>query len=222
MTPSSTTSLPATKVKICGITIAADALVVAASGADYLGLNLWPGSQRYVPLPHAVELAEALHARVPELGLVGLFVDARVEDIVSVAAALGLAAIQLHGDEPPATCERIASATGLPVWKAVAVATAADVDDLGRWPVDAILLDSVSAGRGGSGVAFDWALARRAVEAHPARRIVLAGGLTAATVAGAVAQVTPWAVDVASGVEATPGIKDHAKVRAFVAAARGG
>jgi phosphoribosylanthranilate isomerase len=212
--------MTAPKVKVCGVTLAADAVAVAAAGADYLGLNLWPGSKRHVSLAHATTMAQLLHASAPELGLVGLFVDAAVGEIAIAATALGLAAIQLHGDETPADCAAVAAATGVAVWKAIAVAGPEDVAELERWPVDAVLLDAPSAGRGGSGQRFDWALARRAVVEHPGRKLVLAGGLTPATVAAAVAQVSPWAVDVASGVELQPGIKDHVQVRAFVAAAR--
>ena len=210
------------KVKICGVTLPEDAQAIAAAGADYLGLNLWAGSRRHVAVDHAMRLAAAAReAGAPGFGIVGVFVDAEPIAIAAAATAIGLDAIQLHGDETRATCEAIAAATGVPVWKAVAVRDAADVEGLDAWPVDALLLDAPSPGKGGAGVRFDWTLARRAVEANPARRIVLAGGLTPEVVGDAVAQVQPWAVDVASGVESSPGVKDHDRVRAFIAAARG-
>ncbi|HET9622139.1 MAG TPA: phosphoribosylanthranilate isomerase, partial [Kofleriaceae bacterium] len=126
----------------------------------------------------------------------------------------------LHGDETPDDVALVARATGLPVWKAIAVGSAADLDDLERWPADALLLDAPSAGRGGAGVTFDWALAALARTRYPARRFVLAGGLTPDNVGAAIAATAPWAVDVASGVEHAPGRKDPAKVRAFVSAVR--
>jgi phosphoribosylanthranilate isomerase len=210
-------------VKICGVTRVADAEAVAAAGADYLGLNLWQGSKRCVSLADAAVLAQAARAAAPGGGveIVALFVDAGVDDVITAATALAPAVIQLHGDESPETCAVIAEATGVAVWKAVPVSAPADVDDLARWPVAAVVLDAPSTGRGGSGARFDWSLARRAVD-HRRAHIVLAGGLTPETVGAAVAQVEPWAVDVASGVETSPGIKDHAAIHAFVAAARAG
>jgi phosphoribosylanthranilate isomerase len=213
---------PTVKVKICGATRVADALAIAAAGADYLGLNLWPGSKRYLPPPDAEALAQAVRSAAPGLALVGVFVNAGFAEIAAATKALGLVAVQLHGDEDPDACARVAAVTGAAVWKAIAVREHADVaaEALARWPVDAVLLDAPSAGRGGAGVGFDHALARVAVVENPRARVVLAGGLAPETVAAAVAAVGPWAVDVASGVEAHPGIKDHARVAAFVAAAR--
>jgi len=206
-----------TRIKICGVTQADDAARVAAAGADFIGLNFWPKSRRHV----APERARMLAAAARSAGgakLVGVFVDPELADILAVAGELD--AIQLHGDESPEACARIARETGKPVWKALPVKLARDVEHLELWPVEAVLLDAPVPGRGGAGVAFDWELAREARRRHPARLIVLAGGLTPETVAGAIATVDPWAVDVASGVEAAPGIKDAAKVAAFVAAVR--
>lgn len=209
------------KIKICGVTIAADALAVAAVGADLIGLNLWSGSKRHVSAEHAKKLARVVRASAPAIQIVGVFVDATAEAIAATVEAVGLDIVQLHGDESPNDCAIIAAATPAKVWKAIAVKTATDLADLVRWPVDAILVDAPSAGRGGSGTTFDWAIARDAVAARRDKKLVLAGGLTPANVAAAIAQVTPWAVDVASGVEVQPGIKDHAQLRAFVDAARG-
>jgi phosphoribosylanthranilate isomerase len=209
------------KIKICGVTIAADALAVAAAGADLIGINLWRGSKRYVSVPHAKKLAAAIRAAAPNLQLAGVFVNATAEAVAAAADEIGLDIVQLHGEETPNDCAIVAAATPAKVWKAVAVGKPADLANLERWPVDAIVVDSPSPMRGGSGLTFDWALAREATAARRDRRLVLAGGLTPENVAGAIAAVTPWAVDVASGVELQPGLKDHAKVRAFVAAARG-
>lgn len=214
--------MSAPRIKICGVTLADDAARVAAAGVDFIGLNFWSRSKRYVAPERAPMLAAAARGAAPgAVRIVGVFVDAELDDIVAACARVELDVIQLHGDEHPDTCAAIAKATYRPVWKAIAVSAAPDVAHLDRWPVVAILLDAPTAGRGGAGARFDWAIAREARERHPARAIVLAGGLDADNVAAAIALVEPWAVDVASGVEAGPGIKDATKLAAFVAAARG-
>jgi phosphoribosylanthranilate isomerase len=152
--------------------------------------------------------------------LVGVFVDPDLDYVVSIRARVELDAIQLHGDEDAEMCAAIAKATYLPVWKAIHVAGPKDVTRLEDWPVEAIMLDAPTPGRGGAGVHFDWGLARDARERYPARTFVLAGGLDADNVTEAIATVEPWAVDVATGVEAAPGIKDADKLAAFVAAVR--
>lgn len=209
-----------TKIKICGVTLAEDAARVAGAGVEYLGLNFWPKSKRYLAPARAPRVAEAARA-AGEVKLVGVFVNAAPEEIATIAQALALDAVQLHGDEPPEVLREIATTTRLPVWRAVAVSTESDISALDRWGADMLLLDTPSAGRGGAGTVFDWALARRARTAFPAHRIVLAGGLGPANVAAAIAQVAPFAVDVATGVESAPGVKDPAKLAAFVAAVRG-
>jgi len=209
-----------TAVKVCGVTIAADAIAAATWGARFLGINLWPGSARYVPLSGAAPLVAAIRAVVPDVSVVGVFVDAQPETIAEAVRTIGLDVVQLHGAEPPADCSTVATLTGVRVWKAVQVRGSSDTHDLGRWPVDAILLDAPSPGRGGSGTRFDWTLARAAVLAHPSHRILLAGGLTPENVGAAIGAVAPWAVDVASGVEREPGVKDLVKLRAFLSAAQ--
>lgn len=212
-----------TRIKICGVTRADDAARVAAIGVDFIGLNFWSRSKRYLAAAHAPAVATAARD-AGAARLVGVFVNAPLADIVAVAVLLDV--IQLHGDETLADARAIAAATGRPVWKAIAVGVAADVDQLAAWPadgdgrLDAVLLDAPSAGRGGAGQVFDWQLARAARERHT-HRLVLAGGLGPHNVAAAITAVSPWAVDVASGVEAAPGVKDPDKVAAFVAAARG-
>jgi phosphoribosylanthranilate isomerase len=210
------------RVKICGVTLAEDAAATAAAGADMLGLNFWPGSKRRITIEQGVALAAAARGAATGVGLVGVFVDADIRDMVTAVRAVGLDAIQLHGDESAECVAEVATRTGVPVWKAIAVGGAADLDGLARlepWPVDAVVLDAPSPGRGGSGKTIDWDVARAAVERW-SRRVVLAGGLTPDNVAAAVARVQPWAVDVASGVETSPGVKDPERVRAFVRAAR--
>lgn len=209
-----------TRIKVCGVTLADDAARVAAAGVDFVGLNFWPRSKRHVTVERAPMLAAAARAAGPAR-IVGVFVDASAEDIRAVMSRVELDAIQLHGDEDSEACRRIATATYRPVWKAVPVTSVRDIERLDAWPADAILLDAPTPGRGGAGARFDHALAREARERHPALNVVLAGGLTPETVASAIALVDPWAVDVASGVEAAPGVKDPAKLEAFVAAVRG-
>jgi phosphoribosylanthranilate isomerase len=206
-----------TRIKICGVTLPDDAARVAAAGVDFIGLNFWPRSKRHVDADRAAVLASAVRGAGPAR-LVGVFVDATAAEIAAILARVDLDVIQLHGAESPDQVAAIARAAGRPVWKAIAAGSPADVEELHVWPADAILLDTPTPGRGGSGVTFDWALVRAARARHPARRLVLAGGLSPDNVAVAVAAVAPWAVDVASGVEASPGVKDPAKVAAFVAA----
>ena len=206
--------------KICGVTLPDDAAAVASAGADFIGLNFWPKSKRYLAPERAPMIAGVVRSTGPAK-LVGVFVDADPDEILAVAGRVELDIIQLHGDEDPDTCRRIVEVLYRPVWKAIAVRDQRDVLGLDRYPVDAILLDAPTAGRGGAGASFDHALAREARERFPALKIVLAGGLAPHTVAAAIAQVEPWAVDVASGVEAAPGVKDRNKVAAFVSAARG-
>lgn len=207
-----------TKVKICGVTLPDDAARVGASGADFIGLNFWPSSKRYVAPERAHVLVDAARA-AGAVQVVGVFVDADADDVTSVLAHVDLDIVQLHGDESPDDVAAIATAAKRPVWKALAVHSDADLAALENWPVDAILLDTPTPGRGGSGVTFDWSLARTARRRYPARQLVLAGGLSPDNVADAIATIEPWAVDVASGVEAAPGVKDPDKLAAFVAAA---
>lgn len=209
-----------TRIKVCGVTLPDDAARVAAAGVDFVGFNFWPRSKRYVTPERAPMLAAAARA-AGSARIVGVFVDASLDDIRAICARVELDAIQLHGDEDAETCRRVAGATYRPVWKAIPVTSVRDIERLDAWPADAILLDAPTPGRGGAGARFDHALAREARERHPALNVILAGGLTPETVASAIALVEPFAVDVASGIEAAPGIKDPVKLRAFVAAARG-
>ena len=208
------------KVKICGVTRVDDAAHASAAGADFIGINFWNGSKRYVQPSEAPPLVAAARA-AGGAQIVGLFVDADRRAVAAVMRQVELDIIQLHGDESPRDVAAIATAANRPVWKAIAVATPRDVERLEAWPADALVLDAATPGRGGSGVRFDWAIAREACARYPARRFVLAGGVVADNVGEAIATVRPWAVDVASGVESSPGIKDEAKVDAFLAAVRG-
>jgi len=208
-----------TKIKICGVTLPDDAARVGAAGVDYVGLNFWPKSKRYLSLDRAPLIAGIVRSSGPSK-IVGVFVDADRDEIVEAAQLAGLDVIQLHGDEYPEDLAAIALATKLPVWKAIAAGKAHDLENLDQWRTEMILLDTPSAGRGGAGVPFDWSLAAEARRRYPAQQIMLAGGLDAHNVAAAIARVAPHAVDVATGVEAAPGVKDPAKLAAFVAAVR--
>jgi phosphoribosylanthranilate isomerase len=145
-------------------------------------------------------------------------VNPTLDEVSRAAQGIGLTHIQLHGDEGPAFCTAVAERTGLRVIKAVRVASGADIQDAARFHTDLLLLDAaVGSAWGGTGQTFDWALA---AQRHSPAPLILSGGLTPENVAEGIATVRPWAVDVASGVESAPGIKDHAKVEAFMAAAK--
>lgn len=209
-----------TAIKICGVTLPDDAARVAAAGVEYIGLNFWPKSRRYLDPARAPMIAAAARAAGP-IKVVGVFVDADRDELVAIAAQVPLDIVQLHGDESPEDVGEIARATTRTAWKSLAMGTRKDLEGLSAWPVEHIVLDTPSAGRGGSGKTFDWSLAIEAHRRYPARHFLLAGGLDPDNVASAIAAVSPWGVDVASGVEAAPGVKDPGKLAAFVAAVRG-
>jgi phosphoribosylanthranilate isomerase len=203
-----------TRVKICGITRHEDAELAVELGAWALGFILWPHSPRAADPAVAAGIARALRRRVE---LVGVFVNPTLEEVAGAAEAIGLTHLQLHGDEGPAFCAEAARRTGCRVIKAVRVGSGADLQALERFHTDYHLLDTAAAGkRGGTGEAWDWALASRRRSSVPA---ILSGGLTPENVAAGIAAVRPWAVDVASGVEAEPGVKDPRRLEEFLAAA---
>ncbi len=194
------------RVKICGITRLEDALAAVRLGADALGFNFWPRSRRYV----TPEAARAIVARLPPLVTsVGVFVDPTRDEVLRAADIARIQVAQLHGDESPGFCASLP----LPVLKAVRVKDARSLVALVSYEVAGFLLDSESAGYGGSGAAFDWALVADVAAELP---VVLAGGLGPDNVAEAVRAVRPWAVDVASGVESAPGVKDAVKMERFI------
>ena len=202
--------MSAVRVKICGVTRLEDALLATRLGADALGFNFWPRSRRYL----APEAARAIVDRLPPfVTTVGVFVDQPPSEVLEAAARSGVEVLQLHGDESP---EEVA-AYPRPTVKALRLEGPVDLDLLARYRVRAFLLDAPSAGFGGSGVTCDWALARAAAERVP---VILAGGLTPQNLAQAIRAVRPYGVDVASGVESSPGVKDPEKLRRFVLAAK--
>ena len=205
----------APRIKFCGITSLEDAQRSAAAGAWAIGLIFWPDSPRRCSLDAAAEIAAALRRR---LEVVGVFVNPTLDFVAGLADAVGLSMVQLHGDEGPVFCAEVARRTGCKVIKAARVRSGADIQALSAFHTDYHLLDSyVSGVPGGSGEAFAWELAR--AHAGPAP-VILSGGLSADNVAEAIATVRPFAVDVASGVERSPGRKDANKLEAFAAAAR--
>jgi phosphoribosylanthranilate isomerase len=202
-----------TKIKFCGITNVDDADAAVALGVWALGLNLWKGSKRRCRTPVAAEIA-ATHRR--HVQIAGVFVNATLDQVVSSAEEIGLTMLQFHGDEGPAFCAEAARRTGCRVIKAARVRSGADIQALTPFHTDFHLLDAHVGGQvGGTGETFAWELAR----SHRGRvPVILAGGLNAGNVAEAIDIVKPYAVDVASGTESAPGIKDHAKLEAFAAA----
>jgi phosphoribosylanthranilate isomerase len=202
-----------TWIKICGLRRAEDVAVAVEAGADALGFNFWTGTRRYISPAEAAPIIRQL----PEGVLpVGVFVDATVEHILQVATQTGIRAIQLHGDEPPAVLEAL---SGYRTIKAIKVGERLDPAQLQAYAnADIILLDRAVRGMvGGTGQKFDWSLA---VEAAKYATILLAGGLHPGNVAEAIRTARPWGVDVASGVETAPGVKDAEMLRAFIRNAR--
>ncbi|MFH1009416.1 MAG: phosphoribosylanthranilate isomerase [Candidatus Latescibacterota bacterium] len=196
------------KVKICGITNLDDGLAAAELGADALGFVFYPKSPRYIEPDRAREIISRLG---PFVIPVGVFVNERKEKVGEVIAVSGIEAVQLHGEESPAYC---ASFGNVKVIKAFRVSDDFDPALLGDYEVDAALLDAYRKDAyGGTGETFTWGLAQKA-KAYG--RIILAGGLTPENVASAIREVRPYAVDVSSGVEKTPGIKDREKMRGFM------
>ena len=204
-----------TRVKICGLTRLEDAELAVEHGAWALGFILWEPSPRAADPAVAAGIARAMRRRAE---LVGVFVNASLDDVARAADALGLTHLQLHGDEGPAFATEARRRTGCKIIKAARIASGADLQALERYRTDFHLLDArVEGKQGGTGESWDWELAGHRRSTIPA---ILSGGLTAENVADGIAAVRPYAVDVASGVEASPGIKDPEKVRAFLAAAR--
>jgi len=203
------------RVKICGVTTLDDALVASAAGADALGFNFWPQSSRYLEPQRAADIIMHLP---PLVTPVGVFVNARPEEVERAARRAGLAAVQLHGDEGPEDVKALA-ADGLTVLKAVRVGPRFRPQVLQRYnSARAFLLDAeVKGARGGTGKTFDWKQARAA---RRYGRIFLAGGLNPDNVAEAIAAAQPYGVDVCTGVEKKPGVKDHERVREFIRRAK--
>ncbi|MFZ0641292.1 MAG: phosphoribosylanthranilate isomerase [Candidatus Acidiferrales bacterium] len=199
------------RVKICGITNWADAKLAIDAGADALGFNFYAKSPRRIAVSHAREIIRHMPRRV---SAVGVFVDASTEDVLKIARAAKLGVLQLHGDESPRTVAQLARQ--FPVIKAFQVGPSFRVKELEKYPsAAAFLLDGFGGKlRGGTGRSFDWRIARQAKRFAP---VILAGGLKKENATRAMRAAKPFAIDVCSGVEASPGKKDGKKVRAFMA-----
>ncbi|MDB6018338.1 MAG: trpF [Pedosphaera sp.] len=199
-------------VKICGITSPADALAATEAGADALGLMFYEPSPRNISFKAAAEIVRELP---PFIIKVGVFVNAPEEVVLRAIGECGLNLLQFHGEETPEYCQLFPVMT----LKAFRVRDTSSLKSLVDYETDAWLLDAYVPDKlGGTGATFNWDLALEAQKLG--RPIFLAGGLTPENVADAITKVHPYAVDVSSGVEVSPGKKDHQKVRAFIKAAK--
>ncbi|MEW6332965.1 MAG: phosphoribosylanthranilate isomerase [Thermodesulfobacteriota bacterium] len=202
-----------TEIKICGITRLEDALCATECGADALGFIFHPASPRWI----TPEKARAIITRLPsDVATVGVFVNGDGEMVEQTADACGLDLIQLHGDESPAYCRRFPPGRMI---KAVSPPTPGEIAALNAYEVRAFLIDARQTGRyGGTGKRSDWNVAKAIRESHP---LILAGGLNAENIEAAIAAVAPHAVDINSGCEQAPGIKDHDRIRRIIGMIRG-
>ena len=202
----------APRIKVCGLTRAEDVQAAVAAGVDAIGLVFYPESPRHVTIAQAVTLCREIP---PFVTIVGLFVNASRAEVHRVVESVPLNLLQFHGDETMDQCEGF----GLPYLRAARVRPGVDLLEFAsQFPsARALLLDTWTPAYGGSGESFDWSL----VPASCPLPVILSGGLTPDNVAEAIRQVRPVAVDVSSGVESAKGIKDAAKIRAFVSAVRG-
>lgn len=200
-----------TRIKICGLTREADVDAAVAAGADAIGFVFYPPSPRHVTPERAAELARRIP---PFVDVVGLFVNADPAAVLATCASVPLNLLQFHGDEDAAYCRQFSR----PYLRAARVRPGLDlVEFAGSFPeARGLLLDAFVEGYGGGGHVFDWTLIPPALPGY----LLLSGGLNADNVAAAIERVRPDAVDVSSGVESGKGIKDHAKIAAFVAAVR--
>jgi len=202
---------PRIKVKICGTTSLKDAFLAVESGADAIGFIFYKMSPRNISQKEAKEIILQLP---PFIETVGVFVNETSDKINRIAEQCKLNSIQLHGEESPALCRRVKRK----VIKAFRVKNADSLKSIASYKVSGFLLDSYNDGsKGGTGQVFDWNLALRVKKQGP---VILAGGLNPYNVFTAIHRVKPYGVDVCSGVENSPGIKDHEKIRAFIKSVR--
>ena len=211
-----------TRIKICGLTREEDVQAAVAAGADAVGFVFYEKSPRYVSPQRAAELIALLP---PFVTAVGLFVNHSAGQVAATVAQAPLALLQFHGDETAAQCAAAAQAAGRPFLRVFRVKPDTTGSELLAFEAECraasrlfsgVLLDTYVDAYGGAGKSFDWSV----IPPELARRAVLSGGLTVDSVAGAVASVRPYAVDVSSGVERAKGIKDEQLIRQFIAAVR--
>jgi phosphoribosylanthranilate isomerase len=205
----------AVKIKICGITNSDDAVLAVRCGADALGFNFYAPSPRYISPDTARAMIEVLPSSVRKIGV---FVNESLETIAETVKLAGLDAVQLHGDEPAAFVREVANRPGCEVIKAFRVGPGFEIASVYECGTDTILLDAhANTSHGGTGTAFDWAIAKRVAGGV---KLYLAGGLSEDNVRLAVSEVMPYAVDACSLIESTPGKKDPDKLRRFILAAK--
>jgi phosphoribosylanthranilate isomerase len=208
----------AVEIKICGITNSADAGDAIDCGVDALGINLFPGSKRFVDVKSADPWIRELPERIKK---VAVMVNPPLDEATAVAESGLFDVLQLHGDESAEFCEEL-TGRAIPFIKALPMIDQTSLDQATEFFTPNILLDSRSAeGFGGTGRFFPWSLAARFIADHPQFRVNLAGGLTPENVVEAIIAAGPAGVDVTTGVEASPGRKDRSRLQAFVAAVRG-
>ena len=207
------------EVKICGLTRALDAELADAAGVAYLGVIFAGGPRERTPMEARATLSGRRARKV------GVFAEQSVAEIGDISSAVGLDVVQVHGASDPERIQALRAATGLEIWAVVRTPDGVLGDDAEALAdaADALVVDALVKGRlGGTGVAVPWGVLGESLDAmESGHRIVLAGGLTPENVTEAISYVSPMVVDVSSGVESAPGIKDHARIRAFVAAVRG-
>ena len=192
------------KVKICGVTNISDAYSAAECGVDALGFIFYPKSQRYIQPEKAKEMIQRLPCEVIQTGV---FVNQEIQEVKEIAKFCDLSLIQLHGDESPQYCSQFPISSLI---KAVSLRTEEDLLSLKNYPVGAVLVDAYEPGcYGGTGRISNWRLAIKVKETHP---LILAGGLNTENIREAIETVRPQAVDINSGVEISPGKKDHNKM----------
>jgi phosphoribosylanthranilate isomerase len=214
-----------TQVKICGITSLDDARAAIEAGADLLGFNFYRPSPRFIEPSEARKIIESLQSKTDDqpITTVGVFVnEASPGSLMRIVEESGVSAVQLHGEESIEFCQRLKLLlNGKSLIKVLRVIGRFTPTETEAYDADAIMLDSFhSEMRGGTGHVFDWSIARSVRELVPL--LFLAGGLSPANVAQAIAQVNPYAVDACSSLESLPGQKDAARMRAFVQAVRNG
>jgi len=199
------------KIKVCGITNLNDALAAVEFGADYLGFNFYPPSARCITPEKAREIIARLPARIEKFALFVNEPKERVREVLAAGAAdgeRGFSGVQLHGEETPDYCR----GWDVKVIKAFRVKDRDSLRSMTDFPADYYLVDSWAPGYGGSGAPFPWSW----LEGLKAEKLILAGGLNAENVAEAIRLVRPYGIDVCTGVESRPGIKDHAKLKTFI------
>ncbi len=206
----------APRIKFCGITSVADAELAVANGAWAVGLILWPESKRACDPGEGIRISNAVRRKVE---VAGVFVNQSLDEIAALVDMLQLSMVQLHGEEGPAFATEVRRRTGAKVIKAQSIRLASDVLKVQAFhAIDYHLLDTYREGqRGGTGETFDWRMLDRRSTDVP---LILSGGLTVENIAEGIAAAAPFAVDVASGTEASPGVKDPIKMKAFADAVR--